>query len=329
MASAPKILTHTLSGDFVGVKSITITEAYNSTMSQAIIECRKFTGSLGDSITFDMGYSGDSGKIFTGYIRNIDVQLPSAETRVVAEDELSKATEYFMAATDPQNPFTRSHIQTEDLVEDILNEAQITNYAYNVPLSVTWGTQGELEFNLVTAWQAASTIVDALAWHLYADRNGQVHLVDRPPFDDGDSYDFDWDLSAEEFLTLTHSKSTDNLRNRIVVYGKNNLSASASASSSYLPAGFYKTGVIATQAIDTTTLAQQTADLNLTRMNRLTETITCEVEGDYSIEPRKFVRVTAVDTDTGMNISGSDWFIFHVLHRLDSSGYKCNVTLNK
>lgn len=329
MASAPKILTHTLSGDFIGVDAITVTEAYNSTMSQAIIECKEFTGSLGDALSFNMGYSGDSGKIFTGYVRNIDVELPGARTRVVAEDELAKATDYFMAADDPQAPFSRNNIQTEDLVEDILNEAQITNYVYNVPLSVTWATKGDVEFNLTTAWQAASTIVDALAWHLYADRDGQVHLVDRPPYDDGDSYDFDWDLSAEEFLSLVHSKSTDNLRNRIVVYGKDNLSASASAVSPYLPAGFYKTGVIATQAIDTLTLAQQTADLNLPRMNRLTETITCEVEGDYSIEPRKFVRVTAVDTDTGMNISGSDWFIFHVEHRLDSSGYKCNVTLNK
>jgi len=298
-------------------------------MVQAVISCRRFDGSLGDDLSFDMGFSGDSGKIFTGYIRNIDVSIPDAVTRVVAEDELSKAMEYFMAATDPQNPFTRTNIQTEDLVEDILNEAQITNYAYNVPLSVTWATQGELEFNLVTAWQAASTIVDALAWHLYADRNGQVHLVDRPPYDDGDSADFDWDLADEEFLTLVHTKSTNNLRNRIVVYGKNNLSASASDTSPYLPVGFYKTGVIATQAIDNATLAQQTADLNLIRMNRLTETITCEVEGDYSIEPRKFVRVTAVDTDTGMNISGSDWFIYQVEHRMDNSGYRCNLTLNK
>ena len=329
MATAPKILTHTLPSDFVSVTSISVTEAYNSTMAQAIVSCRKFDGSLGDSITFDMGYSGDSGKMFTGYVRNIDVSLPTAETRVVMEDELSKATEYFMVATDPENPFTRSSIETEDLVEDILNEAQITNYVHDVPLSVTWGTQGTIEFNLVTAWQAASTVVDALAWHLYADRNGQVHLVYRPPYDDGDSYDFDWNLANEDFLSLFHTKSTDNLRNRIVVYGKNNLSASASAVSSYLPAGFYKTGVIATQAIDNTTLAQQTADLNLAAMNRLTETITCEVEGDYSIEPRKFVRVTAVDTATGLNISGSDWFIYQVAHQLDSSGYKCNVTLNK
>jgi len=329
MATAPKVLTHTLPSDFNDVKAITVTEAYNSTMAQTIIECRKFDGSLGDSLTFNMGYSGDSGKIFTGYIRNIDTQLPDASTRVVAEDELSKATEYFIAADDPQNPFERSNIQTEDLVEDILNLAQITNYAYSVPLSVTWGTKGSLEFNLVTAWQAASTVVDALAWHLYADRNGQVHLVDRPPYDDGDSADFDWDLSAEEFLGLVHTVSTQDLRNRIVVYGKDNLARSASAVSSHLPAGFYKTGVIATQAIDTASLAQQTADLNLTRMNRLTETISCEVEGDYSIEPRKFVRVTAVDTDTGMNISGSDWFIYHVEHRFDNSGYKCNVTLNK
>lgn len=323
----PKVLTHTVP-NVTGLVSISVTEAFNSTMSQAVIECYDTSLDLGDSISFNMGFSGDSGKIFTGYVRNIDVGLPQATNRIVCEDELSKATDYFIAADDPQKPLSYSNMETEDIVEAILNEAQITSFNSNVPLSVTWGTKGELEFNLVTAWQAADTLVGALAWHLYADRNGTVQLVYRPPYDDGDSADFTWNVASEDIMTISHTRSTDNLRNRIVVYGKENIVGIASAVSPYLPGGFYKTAVIATQAIDSISQANTAASNNLELMNRLTESLVLEVEGDYEIEPRKFATVVVTDASIGMDISGL-WFIYQVQHTLSESGYTCNVTLVK
>ena len=155
MPSAPKILSHTIP-NVTSVISIRVIEAFNSTMSQAIIEAYDTSLTLGDSIGFNMGFSGDNGKIFQGYVRNIDTSLPDAINRITCEDELAKATDFFMASDDPQSPFSRSNIKTEDLVEDILNEAQITSFSSSVPLEVIWGTTGEVEFNLVTAWAAAS-----------------------------------------------------------------------------------------------------------------------------------------------------------------------------
>jgi len=328
MATAPKILSHSVPS-VTGLTGITVTEAYNSTMSQAIIETYDTSLGLGDSIGFDMGFSGDSGKIFQGYVRQIDVGLPDAKNRIICEDELAKATDFFMAADDPQNPFQRSNIETEDLVEDILNEAQITSFVAVPPLSVTWGTKGTIEFNLTTAYQAAETIVGALAWHLFADRTGTVRLVDRPPFIvGGDTADFTWNLASEKILALSHSRSTDNLRNRVVVYGKENITAVDSAASPFLPAGFFKTAVIATQAIDSQAQANEAASANLELMNRLTESLQLEVEGDFQIEPRKIADIVVTDTDISLAISGL-WFIYQVEHRLDQSGYRCNVTLVK
>ena len=324
----PRVLTHTIP-NITGLLSITVTEAYNSTMSQAIIECYDTSLSLGDSISFNMGYSGDSGKIFTGYVRNIDTSLPGASNRIICEDELAKATDYFIAANDPQNPLSYSNQKTEDIVQNILSQAQISSFSSNVPLEVIWGTKGSLEFNLVTAWQAADTLVGALAWHLYAGRNGTVNLINRPPyFVSGDTADFTWNLTSEDILVLSHIRSTKNLRNRVVVYGKENITGIASASSPYLPGGFYKTAVIATQAIDSSSQANTAASNNLALMNRLTESLSLQIEGDYQIEPRKFAQVVVEDTDISMDISGL-WFIYQVEHRLDQSGYICNATLVK
>jgi hypothetical protein len=324
MPSTPKVLYHNISG-VTGLESIDIKESFGSAMSTARIDCDSTTLSLGDSISFSAGFSSSYGKMFTGYVREIVQSLPDYKTVITCEDELAKATDFFMAADDPEKPFERKNILTQDLVEDILNQAQITNYAYSVPLSVTWGTGSKgVQFNLTTAYQAARTIADALAWSMYADRNGQVHLADVKPYWTSESIDFNWDLSDQNILAISHERSTENLRNRVVVYGVTGVQASASIASAYLPAGFYKTAVIASAIIENQTLAQQVADLNLTRFNRLTERLLLEIEGNYTVEPRKFATVTETYTNTSGN-----WFIYQVESRFDSSGFKQRVVLAK
>ena len=325
---APRIIAHTIPS-VTGVTAITVIEAYNAAMSQTIIECFDTSLSLGDSIGFNIGYAGDTAKIFQGYVRNIETELVSAKNRIICEDELSKASDFFMAASDPTLPFTRSNIDTADLVEDILNEAQITSFSDDTSLSVTWGTAGEVTFNLVTSWQAAKQIIDALAWHLHADRSGTVHLSEIKPYaEGGESIDFVWNLTTDNIMNINYHTSTEKLRNRVVVYGREGVTATASTSSTHLPAGFFKTAVLASHLFDTNSFAQNVADVNLTLFNRLTESLTLTVEGDADIEPRKWATVTVVESDISMNVTG-DWFIYQVEHRIDTSGYLCNVTLTR
>jgi hypothetical protein len=327
MPATPKALIQSVP-NVTGVISVTVTEAFNSAMAQTVIECYDTSLSLGDSIGFNMGFSGDSGKIFQGYVRQIETGLVDAKNRIVCEDELAKASDYFMASSDPAAPFTRDNIDTGVLIGDILNEAQITSFSDDTALSVTWGTQGTITFNLTTAWQAAKTIIDALAWHLYADRTGTVHLTEDKPYDASPSIDFTWNLTTDNIMNIVYAKTTERLRNKIVVYGRDGVSASASAASAFLPAGFFKTAVLASQLFDTDSLAQTVADTNLELLNRLTETLTMTVEGNYQIEPRKWATITVVDADISMNVTG-DWFIYQVEHRMDQAGYLCNVTLTR
>ena len=328
MPSAPKTIEHTIPS-VTGVLSITVLEAYNAAMSQTIIECFDTSLSLGDSIGFNIGFTGDTSKIFQGFVRNLEPELVSAKNRIICEDELSKASDFFIAASDPTLPFTRSNIDTSDLVEDLLNLAQITSYQDDTSLSVTWGTVGEVTFNLATSWQAVKTIIDALAWHLHADRTGTVHLSEIKPYSiGGETIDFVWNLTTDNITNINYHRSTEKLRNRVVVYGREGVIATASTSSPHLPSGFFKTAVLASQLFDTNSFAQNVADTNLTLFNRLTESLTLTVEGDADIEPRKWATVTVVEPDISMNVTGN-WFIFQVEHRIDQSGYLCNVTLTR
>jgi hypothetical protein len=319
-----RYLDHSLSG-VSGLINVTIKESYSGSVSQAVIECDSTTLELGDSISFQIGFTGDTGNIFTGYVRDIQKDLPDVKTIVLCEDELTKAIDYFMASDDPENPFSRQNITTEDLVEDILNEAGITNFTADLPFTATWGTNGsKVEFNLTTAWLAAKTVADMFAWHIYTDRNGLVHFTeDHPYVEGGDTSSFVWDIpTTENILAIGYSKSAEELRNRVVVYGSGSITATASASSSYLPPGFYKTAVIASQIITNGNQAQQAADLNLARFNRLTESLSMQVEGDWRITPRLFATVTS----TYLGVSG-DWFIFQAEHQFGKAGYVTNVTL--
>lgn len=309
-----------------GISNVRVTESFNSTVSTAQIECYDTSLELGDSITFNMGYVGDNGKIFTGYVMGLERNLPSAKTTITCEDILARAVDFYMASDNPEEPWHRHSISTEDLIEVLLAEAGITNYTHNVPLSVTWGINPKgVEFNLTTVWIAMKTVIDALAWHIYADRDGQVHLTgDHPYWETGDVVSYSWDSANGDLLAVSYRSNTDDLRNRVVVYGLNNLSASASAVSPYLPTDYYKTAIIATIIIESVSVAQQTADLNLERFNRLTDSASITVEGDWNIQPRQFATVTDVYT----GISG-DWFIMQVEHSMDNTGYTTSMMLTR
>lgn len=321
-----KALAHSISG-VTGLIGVTVTESYDSALSQATIECYSTTLSLGDAISFSIGFSGDTGKVFTGFVRNIQQDLPTATVKVICEDVMAKAVDFFIAADDPQSPFIRFNIEIEDLVQDILNLADITSFSVSLPFGVTFATGSVgVEFNLVSAQQAAKQLMDIPAFHMYADRNGVVNLVSRRPYDEGsDTSSFTWSSASDDILAIAYEKSTDNLRNKVVVYGVTDVSASATAFTPYLPAGFTKTAVIATPLITSNSIAQTAADRNLAGLNRLTEGLQISIEGDWNVKPRLFATVT----DTYLGISGL-WFIYQVTHNFSSrNGYTQDITLSR
>lgn len=325
-----KQLTYSITGISSGkLDSLTLREAYTTPVAALSLVCSETSLGLGDSITANIGYDGSNTKIFTGFVSKVENLLPDNLITVQCEDVLAKATNYFIASNDPESPLKYSNILSQDYVQNILALAEITNFESIVPLNFTWATDLPAEVNLITAWEAAREMADILAWHIYADRNGKVWFADRKPYImGGDSPTLYWDETAGTDVTsLRYTKSTEELRNKVVVYGRKGINAVASQSSSHLYSStYYKTAVIAHPLIQTQSQAQTAADYNLAMYNRLTEVLSMTVEGNPNIAPRKIAQVTG---SAFSGIGTADWFILQVNHTFNTQGYTVDMTLSK
>jgi len=329
---AIKTLDYTITGVSSGnLVQLSVNEAFNTPARSAVVNVSGTTLGLGDSITINIGFTGNTAKVFSGYVTNIQKSTPAYEIAITCEDVLTKALNFFIAADDPENPITYSNIESGAYVQNILALAELTTFESTVtPPTFTWGTDLPAEVNLVSAWQAANEMANMLAYHIHADRNGKVWFTKRAPYImGGDSDDFQFDETAgTNVLSLSYTKSIEETRNKVVVYGRKGIFATASQSRADIlySANYYKTAVIAHPLIQTTSLAQTTADYNLTRFNRLTEVLQLEVEGNPNLEINKIAEITG---STFSGIGTSDWFIYQCRHNFSPSGYTVDITLTK
>lgn len=303
-----------------GILRVTVQDSHASSTAQAVVECNASTLDIGDSITIVLGYTGDTGTVFTGYVKMIERKAPDGQYVITCQDAMTRAIDYFIASSNPDAPLSYSNISAESLVGNIFAQAGLTNYGFDAS-SFTFGVVSPVEVNLVSAYDWNKQIADILAFHIYADTAGKVWFVDRKPYVTGG------DSPVATITTktqLAYTESEKDLRNRVVVYGSSGIYAEASASSPYLPAGFYKTTVVATTVIQDTGVAQDTADYNLALFNRLTKQVTVSMEGDHSFVARQVV--TLNDTFTG---ASGDWYIFGIEHAFGPDGYYTNMTLRQ
>jgi len=304
-------ITYSITGGIDAVE-IEVFESYGQASARCSITTPDYGSlDLGDWIDVSIGFDSANGQVFGGYIQNINSErLPGYHT-IEASDVLIRAAEHLIVSADLENPYQKWNITAEDLVKDLLNEAGITSFSGGSP-GFTFAT-GEVpvEFQLVFAWDAIQMVNDIVAWHVYADMSGTVHFADIDPVPGSPSATFITGNSGT-IVIAQRTKSTDNLRNKVVVFGLPPITSVASSVSPYLPAGFYKTAVISSHLIDTQSMADTTASYNLSKWNKLTESMIIEAEGDYTLHARDTVTVTESFTGT----SGEDWFIHDITHSL-------------
>ena len=304
------------------IKQIRFSEAHNDSAPMINIDASTTTLDIGDSVTVYIGYVGDNSKVFTGYVKSITYNTPPTIKKITAYGEMIRAVDYYIAASDPDAPFSRSNVDAEDLVEDIMELAGLTNYGYDAT-SFTFGVQNPVEVNLTGAYDFCSMIANTLAWHLYADKNGKVWFVDRKPYVMGGDSPVAV-ITNDDILSVSYIESERDLRNRVVVYGGDGISAEASAVSPYLPSGFYKSVVASAYWIDTQSMADLAADYNLVLLNRLTKEATITIIGDASINARDVV--TATESKTG--ISGN-WYVYGIDQNWSQRGFTTTLTLRQ
>lgn len=300
--------------DVTSIISAEVTEAYKQPCARFRLEVED-TGSFGinDDITITMGYQGDTAQIFEGFIDSITSTRRPGVYEIAGRDIIKFAIEHWIVTTDLDAPWSRSNISAEDLVRDLLIEASVTDYSGDTS-NFTFGVSNPAEFQLVSSWDAIERICNIIAWRCYAE-NGTAYFKDLPPEPSGSPSAYIRRGEGGEIIQIGYETSTENLRNKVVVFGRDGIYAEASAESPYLPAGFYKTAVVSSELIDSQSMADDAADYNLALYNRLTEAVRLDILGDSSIRARQTVNV--LEWFTGVD---GDWFVYSCTHRMDESG---------
>lgn len=304
------------------IKSWTFQGGYDGGAYTSTIICESHSVNIGDFITIYFWYNDDVPyKVFSGYVKQIQRNIPDNVYTITIYDVLIRAVDYFIASSTPDSAYKIKNISAESLVGNILSMAGITNYGHGTSY-FTFGVNGEGEVNLTGAYDFIHGVADLLAWHIYADKEGKVWFVDRKPYVmSGDTPK----LTITEILAVSpHNKTDRDLRNRVVVYGRG-VFAEAKASSPYLPTGFYKSVVLSSPHIDSQQFAQMSADYNLTKLNKLTEEVMIRIEGIPELFP---MDVIEINNQFYPDINGN-WFVYSLSSSVSDRGFIQELILRK
>jgi hypothetical protein len=318
------------------VLSASVTQNHDAPISIATIECVDTSLILGDEVILDMGYADAHAPVFKGYVKQILRKVPGNTYAITLYSTLVRAQDFFIASSDPDQALSFQNISAESLVSSLLALAGLTSFESD-PTSFVFGVANEFEINLVNSLDYSKQIADLLTWSIWCDVEGTVHFENRKPYvmvdeyPENDQVGFQVDIptgyvvNTGKIIDIQHTISERSLRNRVVIYGSTGVFAEAKNESSVLPAGFYKSAVLAfPQLIDSIELAERIASYNLSLLDRLTESISATLVGDITIQPRTVVQVDYPK----LNLSGY-WYVYSVDHSMSSSGFQTGVELRR
>lgn len=304
------------------ILSVETEASFGAITANATIECTATTLTIGDSVSIDLGYSDSHAVVFGGFVKRIKRDKPSKTITITANDLLVRAVDYFLASDNPEEPLTYHSIHDRDLVNSLLGQCGLSLSSGAVSPTFTYGTNPDgAKFNLQSVADAIQTVCNITGRVCYAE-GGLIYYVDRKPYVvGGDTATHYFATGASgNILEISYDASNDKLRNKVVVYGKSPLTATASASSPYVVVD--QTSVIAHELLDTQAICDATAAVNLELMNRLGETWTLTVTGDPTITARSIANIVEQFTTP----SNRDVFVYRVAHRLNDSGYTTELT---
>jgi len=306
------------------VISVSVSDSHSAPTATAVIQCLTSSLDVGDSISIDLGTTGNHQRVFSGYVKNVQRSQSPTLYEISCANAMVRAVDYFIVSNNPLTPYSRKNIAAQTLIRELMAMAGLTNYTSGTP-GFTFATKGEpLEVNLTSVYDYCKFIADIIAWHIYADDNGQVHFVSRPPFPEGGDPSVAT-LGNSNIIDVSYWRSDRDLRNRVVVYGSESIQATAQASSPYLPGGFYKSICVAAPTVITTqSMAQQSADYNLAKLNRLTIGGTATIIGNPAINCRSCVTVNK--SDIGMS---GKFYVYGIEHAWSKEGYKTQLDFRK
>jgi len=302
-----------------GLISVSTGDSHGAATSTATITSTSSSLDVGDAVSIYI----DGIRVFSGYAKNIKRSQQPTKYEISCAGAMVRAVDFFIASSNPNTPYSRENIAAHTLVGQLMAMAGLS-YSGSNP-GFTFATNGTpLEVNLTSVYDYSKFIADIIAWHIYADMNGVVHFLSRPAYPQGSDASVAT-LSNSNLLDVSYWRSDRDLRNRVVVYGSSGVYATAQASSPYLPSGFYKSiAVAAPTVITSNSMAQQSANYNLTKLNRLTIGGSATIIGDPSIFCRDCVTVNK--SDIGMS---GKFYVYGLEHSWDRSGFMTSMDLRQ
>lgn len=320
--------------DTSDVLTVNVSNSHSGTNATATVVALNTGLDINSPISIDLGYTDDHGSVFSGYVKNIESGASPNQCTITAGDVLVRASEYFIVSNNPDVPLEYSNTSPEDIIEDLLALAGITDFSCPTPSSYIWGVAGPIKISLVSAYDYSKFLADLIAWQIYADENGHVYFEDRRPYPmDSDSPIAT--LTDINSIAFKSSKTDKDLKNKVVVWGTTGVYAHAENAESYdpindetrqiLPDGFFKSAVVSSTIIDNQDMAQQACDFNLLLYNRLTGGISVSSIGSHIYKARNTITVNS----SKLSISSKDYYIYSCEHQWSQAGYTTNMDLRK
>jgi hypothetical protein len=319
------------------VPRLEINSAYKNPCKTMTFSYPYLIRDIGDTVTGKIIWSGGEHTIFYGNVKAVTRRRPESVYEYSCQDVMARAVEYYFTPENAlDNAYTAHNISHIALAQAILSKATLTNFqndwpAYNKYTQENTATfqfatgEKDVEIKIAAAWDVLSWICEITGSHIYADTTGKVHLGliwDEVAPSGETIYGVFATGASGNMKSVEYTRSDENLRNKVVVYGTNSIVASAQASSPWVvDPTFYKTAIISYEFIDTQSMADVTASVNLHRMNKLTESCIIETLGDPSIDTRQVVTIT----DSKCGLSGN-WFVTQCKHSVSKSGYTIRMT---
>jgi hypothetical protein len=340
MAQA-RTLTYSITGVTTGhLINCSVSSSHGSATSVASIEVTETSLSLGSPVTVDIGddVSGTH-RVFKGYVKSVSRNVPDNTITIVANDDLIRAVDMFIVSSDPAHPLTYGgaggSVTAEALIAALLTLAGITSTDLGTSY-YTFGTSNEFEIAQVSVYDYCKQIADLLAWNIWCDELGVVHfqcrkpvtMVDSPTIpgwvNDSNYTSYTW--NDNKVISMSRTIDNNDLRNRVLVYGPEGVFAEASNDT--IDSFHWKSTVLAApDLIDTTAIAQDTANFNLQLLNRLTDNISATVEGDSNLLPFRAINVNS--TYLGIESGKELYYIFSANHDFGRDGYVTKLELRR
>jgi hypothetical protein len=309
--------TVTVDGTSIYIKSLSFSDGYKTPVTKLQFETD--TASilwLGKQVTASLTVGAISGQIFSGYIDDVSYARFPEIYEITASNDLRLAKEHWLVPANLENPWSRSNIAAETLVRDLLAEAGLTNYS-GTSSGFTFGTSSPAEFSIMSVLDAVEQINNILAYTLYEDAS-TIYWKQLFPVPSGAA-----SFTFSTFSSISKTTGTENLRNKVVVFGKDGIRAEASAVSAYLPSGFYQTAIVSSELIGSQSMADQSASYNLQLYNKLTEQLKIDIEGEPRVKARDTVHITYAPLSID-----EDWFVYSLQHSF-SDTFTTSMILRK